>query len=96
MQVEIDHLLKYIQDSGCTFIRNGKEHDPEATVQHIMEKYNYFKNKIESTERFIDLCAAKSTMSNKPYKISCPGEPLVESKAWLLQELYKFRKRNDE
>ncbi|MFC1515263.1 DUF5329 family protein [Thermodesulfobacteriota bacterium] len=94
-QVEIDHLLKYIQGSGCTFIRNGKEFDPEATVQHIMGKYNYFKNEIESAERFIELCASKSIVTNTSYKISCSGEPPVESKAWLLQELSKFRKRND-
>ena len=94
VDAEIDHLLQYIRSSGCMFIRNGKEHDPKATVQHIMVKYNYFKKEIESAERFIELCASKSTVTHTSYKISCAGQPQSESKAWLLQELSNFRKRN--
>lgn len=91
MQVEIDHLLKFIRESGCAFVRNGKAHAPEAAVQHIQEKYSYFKDKIDSTEKFIDLCASRSTITGNLYKISCPGAPLTGSGNWLLKELKRFR-----
>ena len=69
MQFEIDYLIDYIENSGCIFIRNGRNHSPEEAVQHINRKFEYFKKKITKTEAFIEFCANKSTMSNKPYEI---------------------------
>jgi len=91
MQSEIDHLIKYIQNSSCKFIRNGKAHSPDDAIQHILKKYDHFKSKIQTTEGFIDFCASKSMISNQPYKISCPGQEWVESKYWLRKELNRFR-----
>jgi hypothetical protein len=94
MQSEIDHLLSYIEKSGCKFIRNGKGHAPEEAVRHILKKYEYFKNRIHDTESFIDFCASKSLLTNRPYEIGCPGQDPVESKNWLLVELRKFRSQH--
>jgi hypothetical protein len=91
MQFEIDYLLDYVKNSGCVFIRNGRNHNPEEAVQHINRKFEYFRDKITTTEVFIDFCATKSTMSNKPYEIKCPGQPLVKSRDWLLKELDRIR-----
>ena len=91
MLSEIDHLIKYIQTSSCKFIRNGKAHIPGDAIQHILKKYDHFKSKIQTTEEFIDFCATQSMISNQPYKISCPGQELVESKYWLRKELNRFR-----
>ena len=57
--------------------------------------YDYFKDRIDTAERFIDLCAARSTVSNRPYKISCPGKPVLESREWLLRELNRFRRNKN-
>ena len=91
MQYEIDHLIDYIENSGCIFIRNGRNHSPEEAIQHIIRKLEYFKKKITTTEAFIELCATKSTISNKPYEIKCPGQPVVKSRDWLLKELDRIR-----
>lgn len=91
MQVEIDHLLTYIQNSNCNFIRNGKAHTPDEAIEHILKKYDHFEDKIKTTEDFIDFCASKSILSKKPYKIGCPDQELVESKHWFLEELKRFR-----
>ena len=91
MQLEIDHLMEYIQNSECMFIRNGTEHNPEQAINHIIKKYMYYKKRITTTEEFIDFCASKSTLSHKSYKINCPGQPVIESKVWLLNELKIFR-----
>ena len=93
MQSEIDHLIMYIRNSDCKFIRNGQEHSPEEAVEHILKKFDYFKARITTTEQFIDYCATKSTLSGKLYKIDCPDQEAVESKHWLLKELNKFRKK---
>jgi hypothetical protein len=91
MEKEIEHLMRYIQDSNCKFIRNGKEHSSAEASQHILKKYNYFKDIISTTEDFIEFCASKSTVSNQPYRIACPGQALAESEAWLRRELAKMR-----
>jgi len=91
MQAEIDHLITYIQNSNCKFIRNGKAHTPDEAIEHILKKYDHFEDKIKTTEDFIDFCASKSILSKKPYKIGCPDQELVESKHWFLEELKRFR-----
>ena len=93
MQYEIDHLMEYIENSVCIFVRNGKDYSPKVAVQHIKKKYNHYRKKITTTEEFVKLCASKSSMSNKPYKIKCPGRPLLESQDWFLKELARIRKK---
>lgn len=91
IQAEINHLIQYTQKSDCTFIRNGRAHSPKEAVDHILKKYDHFKEKIRTTEDFIDTCASKSLLSNRPYHIDCPGKDVVESRLWFLQELIRFR-----
>ena len=91
-EMEIDHLLAYLQHADCTFIRNGEKHSTEEAVVHVTLKYRHFKDEIDSAEMFIDRCASRSTLSGKPYRIECPdGEP-GESYTWFMDELKRFRK----
>lgn len=91
LQAEIDHLIQTIQNSDCTFIRNGKAHSSREASEHILKKYDHFKDKIKTTEDFIDYSASKSLMSKRPYQIKCPGQDVVESRYWFLQELRRLR-----
>ena len=90
---EINHLIKYVSDSGCTFIRNGNAYSSAEAVAHINKKYAYFKVDIDSAEKFIELSATQSTLTGKRYTIKCPGKEVVESRKWLLEELQAFRGR---
>lgn len=92
---EVHHLLKYVELSNCIIERNGSRHAGKEAVDHIRKKYDYFRDKIKSTEDFIDYAAAKSTMSGKPYHVSCAGAPIVSAKAWLLEELRSYRAQRD-
>ena len=92
LKSEIDHLIKFVKQSHCIFIRNSVEHNPEEAGQHILKKYGYFRNRISTTEEFIEYCATKSTMTGRFYEIACHGKPRVRSKDWLLEELRRFRK----
>ncbi len=47
-KLEIEHLFEYIQNSNCTFVRNGKEYNREETLAHIQKKYEYAKRRITS------------------------------------------------
>jgi len=91
MKSEIDHLLSYVEMTVCQYERNGSVHSGRDAAEHIKKKYDYFKDEITSTEKFIELSATKSTMSGKYYLIHCPGKPAVRSQDWLLDELKIYR-----
>jgi hypothetical protein len=91
MEDEIDHLVKFIGNSNCVFIRNGDEHNSTEAVEHILRKYEYFKEDIKRTEDFIELCATRSTVSKKYYLIKCGNRKQTKVKDWLMGELLQYR-----
>ena len=93
-QREIQHLINYVANSECVFIRNNSRYKSSSAVEHIKKKQRYFKKNITSAEKFIQYAASRSTVSKKPYHIECPNKPLVTSKTWLLDELDRYRKLN--
>jgi len=92
-QTEIDHLLTYLTESGCTYVRNGSEHSASEAVEHILKKYRYFEDDIDTTEQFIELSASESTFTGRDYLIRCPGQPEQPSRDWLLAELQRYRQQ---
>jgi len=88
---EVNHLLAFVKNSGCIINRNTTEHPAEKGVQHIKNKYEYFKDEITSTADFIEYSATKSTMSGKYYMVTCPGKTTIKTQDWLLAELRKYR-----
>lgn len=93
MESEIEHLLCYIETSGCTFDRNGTIHSSEEAGEHIRKKFNYAKRWIKTTEDFIRHTATKSSISGKPYRVTCDGVERPTAK-WLKEELLRFRGNN--
>ena len=90
-EAEIDHLLGFIAASPCVFIRNGVSYDGTAAVAHIKDKYDHYRADIHSAEDFIALAASRSTLSGKPYLVTCGGatEPAA---SWITRELEAFRR----
>jgi hypothetical protein len=93
MREEIDHLLNFIAGSPCAFVRNGVAYDGAQAVDHIKDKYEYYREDISSAEDFIALAASKSAMSGKPYLVQC-GVAQATAAEWLTQELSAFRQRS--
>ena len=93
MREEIDHLLNFIAGSPCAFVRNGVAYDGAQAVDHIKDKYEYYREDIRSAEDFIALAASKSAMSGKPYLVQC-GAAQATAAEWLSQELSSFRQRS--
>jgi hypothetical protein len=93
MDGEIDYLLEFVETSGCTFIRNGKEHKPADARGHLELKRKRGKRYYDSTEEFIERIASSSSWSGKTYLIRCDdGEP-QPIKSWYLQALSEYRSR---
>ena len=90
---EIEQLLREIGTSGCTFIRNGKEHSAEAAEDHLRMKYRRGKRYADTTENFIDRLATASSWTKKPYMIACPGDLPVPTGTWLHLRLDELRSK---
>ena len=88
---EVNHLLAFVKNSGCTINRNDTNHPAEKGVSHIENKYDYFRDDIKNTEDFIEYSATKSTMSGDYYMVTCPGKKTIKTQDWLLTELKKYR-----
>jgi len=92
-RAEVEHLIGYLQNSDCRMIRNGKSYSGKDGAMHVRRKYDHFRDRISSTEDFVEYSASKSTMSGKLYAVQCQGAEPVSSSEWLLQELEDFRRR---
>jgi hypothetical protein len=91
MNREVAYLLHAIETSGCVFVRNDVPYTAGEAVDHIRKKYNHLREKIGSTEEFIELCATQSSMSGKPYLIKCGDSKAVSSRSWLEEKLVDYR-----
>ncbi len=90
--LEIQHLLLYIKNSGCKLERNGKKYGGTKSYKHIQKKYEHYKNKINTAEEFIELCATRSLLSGREYKVYCSEYSMpVNADYWLLEELRNYR-----
>lgn len=81
------------QMTTLSFLRNGSTHNSAEAAQHMQAKYAYFKEKITSAEDFIDLCASRSEMTGKPYRVKVGDAPPREAGEFLREELRKVRNR---
>jgi hypothetical protein len=89
---EIESLLLFIEQSECTFVRNGNHYDSVKAREHIEKKYAYYKERISTAEDFILYSATQSSITGEPYMVICNGENMATSD-WLNAELLALRKR---
>jgi hypothetical protein len=94
VQAEVGYLLRYVENSGCEFYRNGTWYDSKRAGAHLNDKYRYFaaKGRINSTEEFIDRAATASSTSGTRYQIKCAGSAPVDSNQWLREALAAYRR----
>jgi hypothetical protein len=92
-QAEVGYLLDKIKTSICIMERNGEQGSGQMAHDHIMRKYEYYRDDIQTTEDFIRLAATKSVLSGKYYMIYCENQPGMRLGDWLQQELAQYRSR---
>jgi hypothetical protein len=91
MEQEIDFLIQSVADSGCTFERNGKEHNAVDARDHLQMKRKRGRKYYKSTEQFIDRIASKSSWSGKAYHIKCPDQDARTAADWFTELLVRYR-----
>jgi hypothetical protein len=94
---EVNYLLDFVDRSGCKFYRNGSWYDSHRAQSHLRDKYNYLaaRDRIRSTEDFIEQAATKSSVSGENYQIQCDAGPAVPSNLWLRTALTAYRASGD-
>jgi len=92
MQDEIEYLLNQVKQTQCKINRNGRIYKGVKAVKHIKRKYKHFKNEIDSSEKFIEMSATKSTLSGKYYSIRCAGKVEKRLAEWLKIKLVNYKK----
>ena len=94
-QREIAQLISSLDGSPCKFQRNGSWYDGPDARAHLQRKYDYLlkKDKVDSAEQFIERAASQSSMSGKPYRIQCPGQPEQTAADWFGARLQALRQR---
>lgn len=95
MDKEINYLLSVVKSSKCQIDRNGKLHTGPHAAKHMQRKYNHYKDKISSTQMFIEYSATRSMMSGRQYKIICQGGKQRNLADWLKEHLALFKKKNN-
>ncbi len=92
---EIVGLIGALDGSSCRFQRNGSWHDAAEARAHLQRKYDYLlrKDKVDTAEQFIERAASQSSMSGKPYRIACPGQPEQTAAVWFTARLAALRQR---
>ncbi len=90
---EIAALIGALDGSSCRFQRNGSWHDAAEARAHLQRKYDYLlkKDKVDTAEQFIERAASQSSISGKPYRIACPGQPEQTAAAWFGARLQALR-----
>jgi hypothetical protein len=90
----IEHLIGYVSRSDVTFVRNTGEYTPGEAAEHMLKKYRHFRDDITTPGDFIELCATKSLLSGKPYRVIDRQGNTLPTSDWLRAELATWQVRN--
>lgn len=91
---EIEYLLASVEQSHCTFIRNGKAYPSAEAADHLRMKYERAGSRVNGADQFIGRIASKSSMSGKPYTMQCEDAEPLPTQRWLSERLAEFRAAN--
>lgn len=70
----VENLIRLVENSGCTFKRNGSFHPSKRAADHLREKMTYHTKSIKKAEDFVDIVATKSYWTGNPYTFRCDGD----------------------
>jgi hypothetical protein len=92
-EIEINHLLGLIENSGCEFFRNGTWYDAQRAAAHLRGKYQALAagGQIETAQDFIDKAASSSSMTGQAYLIRCGTAAAMTTRQWFGAALARYR-----
>lgn len=80
---KIDILLKMIETSDVTFIRNNEELTGAVFAEHLRQKREHLFPGVVSVDQFIDQVASRSSLSGSPYQVKLPDGQILDVATWL-------------
>src|ERR1017187_3102433 len=87
----IEHLIQTVEAlKGAAFIRNGTEYGPKDAGQHLRLKLKLAGDRVKTAEDFIEVCAARSSLSGAAYKIRLPDGMVTEAASFFRAKLREF------
>lgn len=91
---DIHALINALAASPCKFQRNGSWYDGTRAAAHLQRKYDYLQKRDQAgtPEQFIDRAASRSSISGRPYRVACPGQPERDAAAWFREQLQAQRR----
>jgi hypothetical protein len=88
---KIDFLISSVEHlKGAKFIRNGTEHDGKEAAKHLRMKLQQVGGRVQTADDFIRLCASKSFLSGKPYKIRSSDGKTINSEQYFRKKLKEY------
>ena len=87
---KIDDLLRAIERTDATFVRNEKEMSGKGFATHLRAKHAHYGPRNASLRTFIETVATRSSTTGEPYRVNLPGGEIVDASTWLQQQAMKF------
>jgi hypothetical protein len=91
-KAEIDELITFVRTSDVRFIRNGKEYSAAECADHLRDKLGKARDRVRTTNDFINGAASKSYLSGKPYMVKFADGRTQPTGEWLRAHLAEARK----
>ncbi|WP_051414127.1 DUF5329 domain-containing protein [Pseudoxanthomonas suwonensis] len=90
---EIQALIARMGESACRFQRNGRWHDAAEAQAHLQRKYDWARRRGMSgdAEAFIERAASRSSLTGRPYRVACAGQPERDAGEWFRAQLRDLR-----
>ena len=92
-QAETGYLLALVEASSCEFYRNGTAYDGSRAGSHLRDKYALIvaADHVLTADAFVEKVATRSSMTGRPYEVSCAGHERVPLGPWLREALARYR-----
>jgi hypothetical protein len=85
---KIEYLINQLESmKDATFIRNDKEYDARTAALFLRRKWQMNKDKVRTSEDFIERIASRSSTTGKPYRIRMKDGREIECGDYLREML---------
>lgn len=79
---KIEQLLKKIESSGITFIRNGTAYNSVEAAKHLRSKLKEADGQIKTLDQFIKNIGSYSSMTGKAYLVKLKNGKVMTAEEW--------------
>jgi hypothetical protein len=86
----IGQLLRVIEASTNTFVREGKDYEGQAAAQFLLAKLAVPRDKVIDVEEFIERFASQSSRTGEPYHVRDEDGGVVTMRDWLRAALQRI------